>query len=94
MGETLIGESLSIGPLPFGENLTFNKGIRFGNLRVSNLPLETRVCFDIVCLSNQGERLILGCCTKNLFDHKAQLVQGLVKMNVWPFYRVDPRMVC
>ena len=80
---------------PFSNCLNINtKYMKFGDLRISSLPLETRLCFNIIVYSGTGESLTIGSAYMNLFNSNGELVQGEVEVSLWPFYSVDTKIVC
>lgn len=81
-------------PQPFGNQPIFNTSFRFGSIRVSQLPLETRIGVNVSMISATGDNLVIGCACKNLFDNSGKLIQGRINLNLWPFYRIDPRITC
>lgn len=68
----------------------------FGNLRYSQLPVVTRLCFNVILVfkENQGLELTIACVSMNLFDEKQRFKNGMQDLNVWPFYKIDARLGC
>jgi hypothetical protein len=42
-------------------NPRFDEMIRFGSLRISQLPLETRIGINLTVVGGKGDMMILGC---------------------------------
>ena len=79
---------------PFSNNVIFDKKIQINAIKISNLPLEARLCFNIVVYSGEGEKLTIGSAYLNLFDSNGHLCQGTQELSVWPFYKVSKRAIC
>lgn len=43
------------GKIPFRKLCRWDKVIKFGNLKISQLPMETRLCFNVIIHSVSGE---------------------------------------
>lgn len=78
---------------PFSYYPRCNDMITF-NLKVSETPRECRVGINIYAHSRKGEKIVIGCTAKTLFDDKGHLRSGLVGLHIWPFYRIEPRLAC
>jgi phosphatidylinositol-4,5-bisphosphate 3-kinase len=61
-------------------------------VKISDLPKETRIGFNLIIHSTSGERLTIGCTAKTLFDELGRLRTGLTALNIWPFYKIEPRL--
>ena len=75
----------STPPMPFSNNTTFEFGVRYEDIKICNLPLETRLAFNIKIVSSSAEELFIGCCALNLFDYDGMIVSGYREVSVWPF---------
>ncbi|CAD8171964.1 unnamed protein product [Paramecium pentaurelia] len=80
--------------VPFRQNTWFYQDITFQGLKISQLPMELRLCFNIVLHSSNGEEQIIGSTITELFDENGKLKQGRLHLNVWPFYKCDTRIAC
>lgn len=78
---------------PFKFNSRPQENIVFP-IKVSNIPKETRLGVNIYAVSYQGDAFLIGSVTKNVFDEQAELLQGLITLSLWPFYKVEPRLAC
>ena len=56
--------------------------------------MKTRLSFNIIMLTKEGQQLTIGCVSLNLFDEKGRFRNGLRELNVWPFYELDERLGC
>jgi phosphatidylinositol-4,5-bisphosphate 3-kinase catalytic subunit alpha/beta/delta len=86
IGNRLLHEKIESPPVPFSMNPKFDEMIRFGNLRISQLPLETRIGINLTVVGGKGRMMVIGCVQTNLFDKEGKIRQGRVELNVWPFY--------
>lgn len=95
-GITLLREDLKVetSVKPFSNNPRWFEWIEFPNLRISQLPLETKIAMNIKIYSQKGERLVIGSAQKILFDEKGHFPSSFNQLNIWPFYKVDPRLSC
>ena len=75
-------------------NFNFNTKVIFPLVKISSLPLEARLCFNVVCFSGQGQKLIIGSGYLNLFNSAGHLFQDGIDIYLWPFYKVGQRIVC
>ncbi|CDW85366.1 phosphatidylinositol 3-and 4-kinase family protein [Stylonychia lemnae] len=78
----------------FNNTVRYNQWINFGNLRYCQIPMKTRLSFNIIMLTKEGQQLTIGCVSLNLFDEKGRFRNGLRELNVWPFYELDERLGC
>ena len=53
---------------------------------------KTRLAFNIVVTSTNGEELIIGCATINLFETDGRLITGYQEIAVWPFCSIDSQL--
>ena len=60
-------------------------------VKVSQLPQESRICFDVVVFSSTGDSQIIASSTLQIFDGIGEFKQGHIGLNLWPFYRHEPR---
>ena len=63
-------------------------------IKVSEIPKEARLGINIYAVSRTGENFLIGSCAKTIFDEKGIMRQGLFSLNLWPFYRIEERLVC
>ena len=94
LGDKVLSEKKETPPQPFCNEPRFETSFSFSDIKVSQLPLETRIGINVIGISDQGDSLILGCVCLNLFNTSGKLIQGRVTLNLWPFYCVQPRMAC
>jgi phosphatidylinositol-4,5-bisphosphate 3-kinase len=80
--------------VPFSFSPRFNQDIKFPGIRISSLPLETKLCFNIVVHSQLGQQQVIGSAYIYLFDENLMYRDGISQLNVWPFCKVDPRLSC
>jgi len=78
----------------FNNTIRFDEWIEFENLRYCQIPMKTRLSFNIFMITKEGYVLTLGCVSMNLFDEKGRFRNGLREFNVWPFYELDERLGC
>ena len=95
-GNKTLSEIETTTPVPFSNNPVFDYAIKFDKVKVNQLPLEVqfsycqaRLAFNIKIASTNGENLILGCASLNVFSHDGKLVSGLHRVNVWPFHSIE-----
>lgn len=81
-------------PSTFSFSPRWNEWLTFGGLVLSQLPKELRICFNIKILSPNGENYIIASTSHTLFDFHGRMKDGLIHLNLWPFYRTDPRFIC
>ncbi|KAL4490435.1 hypothetical protein ABPG72_002645 [Tetrahymena utriculariae] len=80
---------------PFCKSIRFNEWVTFDNLKISQIPLEARICMNIILHSDdQNEHQIIGSTSFSLFDQDDKYRQGLNALNIWPFYRIQNRLCC
>ena len=79
--------------IPLSGSPKWNHWLEFP-VRISQLPQEARICFDILVLSSIGDSQIIASTTFQLFDLVGEYQQGLKGLNLWPFYRHEPRLSC
>ncbi|KAL4497869.1 hypothetical protein ABPG72_000624 [Tetrahymena utriculariae] len=93
-GSTCI-KSVETKRVPYGNICRFNQWISFNNIKVSQLPLESRLCFNLKAYAqNSNDYQIIGSSTLPIFNSQELFQQGLNSINVWPFYRVHGRLSC
>ena len=78
-------------PLPFSFNPRWFQWFTFQNLSFSNLPREARICFTVKSYSETGEATIIACAAHTLFDFYGRMNDGVITLNLWPFYKFDPQ---
>ena len=61
---------------------------------VSQIPLEAKLAFNVKAFSAIGETMIVASSAMSLFDAFGKMIQGYVVLNLWPFYRYEPRLLC
>lgn len=95
-GESLLRQSsISTQSLGFTLNPRLYEWVNF-NIRISELPKETRVCVNIYAGGEIGvdEECVIGCAAKSLFDEFGHIRTGLQALNIWPFYMIEERLAC
>ncbi|EGR27704.1 phosphatidylinositol- -diphosphate 3-kinase, putative [Ichthyophthirius multifiliis] len=94
--------------IPFSNTPRWNEWIKFRSLKISQLPLEARLCFDIIIYSCSGQESqvyihilffinknkIIASTTINIFDQHCKFMQGINSLNLWPFYANEDRLAC
>lgn len=93
LGNKMLFDKQETPPQPFCNEPRFLTSFRFGSIRISQLPLETRIGVNVSVISSTGDNLVIGCACKNLFNANGEMIQGRININLWPFYRIDPRIV-
>lgn len=88
LATTCIAESK---PLPFSFNPRWYEWLSFQGILYSNLPREARLCFNVKCYSVTGESTIIACAAHTVFDFYGRMKDGVITLNLWPFYKIDPR---
>jgi len=83
-----------VSPVPFSFEPRWYKWVSFGGLLTSQLPKETRVCFNVKIHAPNGESQVIATVTHKLFNMFNQMKQGLLHLNLWPFYKTESRFVC
>lgn len=78
----------------FSNTIHYDQWINFGNLRYCQIPMKTRLSFNLNLLTKEGQMLTIGCVSMNLFDEKGRFKNGMRELNVWPFYELDERLGC
>ena len=78
---------------PFNYSARFSDWLYFP-VKVSEIPKESRVALNVLLLSQLGESMIVGSCTRPLFDEARNFLTGAVEVNLWPFYRVEESLAC
>ncbi|CAD8121098.1 unnamed protein product [Paramecium sonneborni] len=78
----------------FRKNIWFQQDISFQGLKISQLPMELRLCFNVILHSSNGEEQIIGSTISELFDENGRMKQGRINLNIWPFYKCDTRIAC
>ena len=58
------------------------------------LPLETRLCFEVSVGQNSLDRRVVAVCQAPLFDLQGRLLQGPLQLLLWPFSSLEPRIAC
>ncbi|KAL4450532.1 hypothetical protein ABPG74_019430 [Tetrahymena malaccensis] len=81
--------------IPFSRSPRWDEWIKFPLIKISQLPLESRICFDIIVYSVTGlESQIIGSTNFYIFDQFCKFTQGISPLNIWPFYASDDRLAC
>lgn len=78
----------------FSQNVTFDQMISFGSLKYCQIPVKTRLAFNIILFFQENAHLTIGSVSINLFDEKGQFRSGIQDLNIWPFYKIDDRLGC
>jgi hypothetical protein len=78
----------------FSNTLRLDQWISFGNLRYCQIPMKTRLSFNLNMVTKEGYSLTIACVSMNLFDEKGRFRNGARELNVWPFYELDERLGC
>ena len=78
----------------FSPNVTFDQVISFENLKYCQIPVKTRLAFDIILIFQENATLTIGTVSINLFDENSQFRSGVQDLNIWPFYEKDERLGC
>ena len=68
--------------------------ISFDNLKYCQIPIKTRLCFNIILIFQENAHMTIGSVSINLFDEKGQFRRGVQDLNIWPFYEIDERLGC
>jgi len=89
-----ICETVSSKDVFFNSSVSFNQLITFGDIKYCQIPVKTRISFNIVLIFNEGSKLTIGCVSINLFNEKGVFNSGVRDLNVWPFYEIDERLGC
>ena len=79
--------------IPLSASPKWNIWLEFP-LKISQLPQETRLCFDVLVFSSTGDSQIIASTNFQIFDMVGEYRQGLSGLNLWPFYRHEPRLSC
>jgi len=79
--------------IPLSGSPKWNQWLEFP-LKISQLPQESRICFDIAVFSSTGDSQIIASTTLQIFDCVGEFRQGMNSLNLWPFYRHEPRLTC
>jgi len=79
---------------PFTIYPRWSEWIYFNELKLSSLPLETKLLFNVKMISQKGEHKIIGCSYLHLFDIFGKMKTNLIELNLWPFCKADPDLVC
>lgn len=76
-------------------NINIAEKINIPNLLISHLPKETRISINLICYDKlKSKSFVLGCCSAAIFDENGVLKEGPIELNIWPLYKIDPRIVC
>lgn len=76
----------------FAFNVRLEEWINF-HIPLSRLPKEVRLCINLHAYTPQ-EAFTIGSAAITLYDEFGQLRTGPQCLNIWPFYRVEPRLSC
>ncbi|CAD8088033.1 unnamed protein product [Paramecium primaurelia] len=79
---------------PFSQCPKFYQTITFQGIKISQLPQEARLCFNIIAHSATGQQQIIGCTTMYIFYEERKFRSSINQLNIWPFYKIDPRLLC
>ncbi|MCQ2818302.1 MAG: hypothetical protein MJ252_13630 [archaeon] len=80
-----------------GQNVNINEEIVFQHeqLIISHLPRETRLGISLQFLSGDKKSVFeIASCQVPLFKEEGLFNSGELKINLWPFYKVEPRCNC
>ena len=80
--------------MSFNSNVVFNELITFDKLKYCQIPVKTRLSFEIVLIFKENSKMTIGCVSMNLFNEKGIFNSGVRDLNVWPFYAIDERLGC
>lgn len=61
----------------FSQNVTFDQMISFGSLKYCQIPVKTRLAFNIILFFQENAHLTIGSVSINLFDEKGQFRSGI-----------------
>jgi len=89
-----ICETVCSRDVSFNSNVSFNQLITFGDLKYCQIPVKTRLSFNIVLIFKENSKMTIGCVSINLFNEKGFFNSGIRDLNVWPFYEIDERLGC
>ena len=79
------------------DNILINETITFDNskLIISHLPREARLGISIIALNKEkNSSFDIGSCQIPLFKADNYFNSGEVRSNIWPFFKVEPRVNC
>ena len=82
--------------LMVNNHINLEEKVKISKLLISQLPKETRICLNVLAYDkdkNKDKSFVLGCCSTTLYNENGFIKQGLVPMNVWPLFKIDPRIV-
>ena len=80
-------------PIPFSFGARWLQWLTFDGLVISQLPKELRICFNVKVHSHVGEAFIIASTSHTLFDFYGRMKDGLIYLNLWPFYKCGPRFI-
>jgi len=94
-GSTLLqkGTCLETKPVPFSFGVRWNEWLSFPEILTSQLPKEVRICFNVKVYAPTGEQFIIASVSHAIFDFYGRMKDGLVHLNLWPFYKIDSKFV-
>ena len=78
-------------------NINMMENIIFNNekLIISHLPRETRLGITLLILNKELKNPFeIGSCQLTLFDEDGNFNEGEIKLNIWPFFKIEPRINC
>ena len=90
--ETLLSKHYIIS-----NNINMMETITFNNdkLLISHLPRETRLGITLIMLNRDiSSPIELGSCQIPIFTEDGVMNSGEIKLNFWPFFKIEPRINC
>lgn len=94
LGSEVLATVMETKPVPFSLNPRFYEWIQFSNIRISYLPLETRLIFHLKVFSEDGQSLIIGATVLKLYNDRSRFRAGLQELNLWPFHKIENEFTC
>lgn len=61
-------------------------------IRYCDLPRNSKVAINLKLITKEGISLIIGCVSFNVFNHDGILKNKHKGLNIWPFYKYDPKL--
>lgn len=78
---------------PFAYSSRIMQTITFP-IKVSEIPLESRVAISVYAVSQNSESFLIGSCARPIFDCRGIMITGMHGLNLWPFYKIEERITC
>jgi len=79
------------------DNIDIMEKIYFNpdKLIISHLPRETRLGITAFLLDKEcSSKTEIGSGQLSLFDEKGEFISGEIKINLWPLFKINPRINC